>query len=115
MPNPTPTQPNAAHYTYRVTWSTGDDEYVATVAEFPRLSVLQPDPDQAIRELRELVADCLIDMAEVGEDIPVPFSERQYSGRILVRMSSELHRQLVVDANEKNVSLNHHVLEKLRS
>lgn len=32
------------HYTYRVTWSAQDEEFLATVAEFPSLSWLAGDP-----------------------------------------------------------------------
>lgn len=103
------------HYTYRITWSSGDDEFVATCAEFPLLSWLAPDPDEALQQLRAVVSDAVADMESEGEPVPQPYSERNYSGRVLVRMSSDLHRKLVIEANEKNVSLNHHILEKLRS
>ena len=35
------------HYTYRITWSVDDDEYVGLCAEFPSLSWLAPTPDEA--------------------------------------------------------------------
>ena len=39
-----PTAPaiDVSHYTYRVTWSAEDGEFVATAAEFPSLSWLAP-------------------------------------------------------------------------
>ena len=36
----TDTRPDVSHYTYRVSWSADDAEYVATCAEFPSLSWL---------------------------------------------------------------------------
>ena len=35
------------HYAYRVVWSAEDDEYVATVAEFPSLSWVHSDQAKA--------------------------------------------------------------------
>ena len=36
------------HYTYRVSWSPEDGEFVATVVEFRSLSWLAPDPAAAL-------------------------------------------------------------------
>ena len=35
------------HYTYRVTWSADDEEYVGLCAEFPSLSWLGPTQEEA--------------------------------------------------------------------
>jgi len=43
-------------YTYSVKWSPEDGEWVATVAEFPSLSWLAPDPQAALAGLAALVA-----------------------------------------------------------
>jgi predicted RNase H-like HicB family nuclease len=37
------------HYTYRVTWSAEDGEYVGLCAEFPSLSWLADTPENALR------------------------------------------------------------------
>lgn len=97
---------NASRYTYRVSWSPEDQEYVATVAELPRLSWLDEDQEAAFRGIRQLVADVLEDMAASGETPPEPISERHYSGKFQVRIPPELHRQLALEAAEQNVSLN---------
>lgn len=39
--------------------------------------------------------------------------QREYSGRLLLRIPKELHRQLVEDAKENGVSLNQYALYKL--
>jgi predicted RNase H-like HicB family nuclease len=44
------------HYTYRVSWSPEDGEFVATVVEFRTLSWLAPDPAAALLALRALVS-----------------------------------------------------------
>lgn len=98
--------PDAAHYAYRVLWSAEDDEFVALCAEFPSLSWLAPTQTGALEGLRMLVADTLKDMEVNGEVIPEPLSERNYSGKFMVRTSAELHARLAREAAEQKVSLN---------
>jgi len=57
-------------YTYRVSWSEEDREYIATCAEFPSLSWLDESPEKALTGVRKLVSQCLIDMKKTGEPIP---------------------------------------------
>jgi len=44
-------------YTYRVTWSEDDNEYVGLCTEFPSLSWLALTPEAALKGARKLVAD----------------------------------------------------------
>ncbi len=50
------------HYTYRVTWSPEDGEYVGLCAEFPSHIKI------------------------AGEVVPVPLAEKHYSGEFRVRI-----------------------------
>jgi predicted HicB family RNase H-like nuclease len=52
-------------------------------------------------------------MVANGEPVPEPLSERTYSGKFVVRVPSELHRRLAVEAAEQHVSLNRLVSERL--
>ena len=60
-------------YTYRVTWSAEDNEYVGLCAEFPSLSWLAPVPEEAFAGIRRLVIDSLADMRHVGKPVPSPY------------------------------------------
>ena len=42
-------------YTYRVTWSEEDDEFVGLCAEFPSLSWLSDTPEESLKGIRSLV------------------------------------------------------------
>ena len=42
-------------YTYRVTWSEDDNEYIGLCAEFPSLSWLENTPEKALKGIRGLV------------------------------------------------------------
>ena len=100
-------------YTYRVTWSEEDKEFVGMCAEFPKLSWLTAGPEEALKGIRTLVKDCVEDMSENGEDIPRPIATRKYSGKFMVRVPPEVHRHLATEAAENGVSLNRLASAKL--
>lgn len=96
----------AERYTYRVRWSEEDGEYLATVAEFPSLSWLDDDIQGALTGLVSLVGEVLADMGNSGEAVPEPYSMREFSGNVRLRMPPEQHRDLTIQASEEGVSLN---------
>ena len=100
-------------YTYRVTWSEEDQEYVGLCAEFPSVSWLEVTPEKALRGIRVLVRKILADMKRSDEQAPDPLSTRPYSGKFLVRVPPEVHRMLAIQAAESGVSLNRLVSSKL--
>lgn len=104
---------NTEHYTYRVSWSVEDQEYVGLCAEFPSLSWLEKDRNQAFQGITSLVQDVVVDMLENGETIPEPLAEREYSGKFMVRVPTMLHRKLAIESAEIGVSLNRLVSVKL--
>jgi predicted HicB family RNase H-like nuclease len=100
-------------YSYRVSWSPEDDEHVGLCSEFPSLSWLARDAEEAFKGIRKLVLDVLKDMEKGDEPIPTPLSVRKYSGNFKVRIPPFLHRQLVLEAAENHVSLNRLISAKL--
>ena len=94
------------HFTYRVSWAEDDGEHVGTCAEFPSLSHLDPDPEQALRGIRALMTDVVADMRANGEAVPEPLADSRYSGKFMTRVPPELHRRLAIEAAEARVSLN---------
>lgn len=71
---------DTAHYSFRVTWSAEDEEFVATCVEFGSLSWLAETPEAALAGLRKLVDEVVTDMQEAGEDVPEPLSTRHREG-----------------------------------
>lgn len=96
----------AEHYSYRVRWSQEDEEYIGTVAELPSLSWLAPTRSDAFEGIQQVASDVVDDMVRDGETPPQPYAERPYSGRIVLRITPESHRQLALEAAEQKVSLN---------
>ncbi|OQY14713.1 MAG: hypothetical protein B6I32_08840, partial [Desulfobacterium sp. 4572_20] len=93
------------HYTYRVTWSADDDEYVGLCAEFPSLSWLAEEPELALKGIRSIVSDVVRDMTKNQEKIPEPLASKNYSGKFMVRVPPDVHRALAIKAAEAGVSL----------
>ena len=106
-------RPDVSRYTYRVTWSVEDHEFVATCAEFPSLSWLAESQAAALQGLVDLVADTVDDLASRAESVPEPLSERSYSGKFNLRVGEGLHRRLAIQAAEEHLSLNQYVVRRL--
>jgi len=100
-------------YTYRVTWSEDDNEYVGLCAEFPSLSWLAKTPEAALKGIRTVVDKVMKDMHKKGEVIPEPISSRHFSGKFMVRVPPQVHQKLAVQAAEFGVSLNRLASAKL--
>lgn len=100
-------------YTYRVTWSEEDGEYAGLCAEFPGLSWLDHTPEAALKGIRKVVANVISDMTRNGEPVPDPIALRNFSGKFVVRIPPEVHRQLALQAAETGVSINRLASAKL--
>lgn len=82
-------------------------------AEFRSLSWLSSSPEAALRGIRRVVADVVADMEKLNEPVPEPLSCRKFSGKFMVRVPPEVHRELAVEAAEAGVSLNRLATVKL--
>lgn len=100
-------------FTYRITWSEDDQEYVGLCIEFPSLSWLAKIPEAALQGIRRVVEEVVRDMKDNGEIPPAPISGKSFSGRFVVRIPPEVHRALAIKAAEEGISLNRLVSAKL--
>ncbi len=101
------------HYTYQITWSAEDQEHVGRCAEFPSLSWLAPTGSGALTGIQRLVDEVVKDMETTGESPPTPLADRAYSGRFVVRIPPQTHRELAIKAAEEGISLNRLVSARL--
>ena len=103
----------AKDYTYRVFWSEEDQAYVATVIEFPRLSSIEDTANAALDGMRNEVEFLLGVMEKDNMDIPTPLHRREYSGKVVLRMSKEQHARVVEEAAEQGVSINQLLVSRI--
>ncbi|NQT72070.1 MAG: type II toxin-antitoxin system HicB family antitoxin [Chloroflexi bacterium] len=101
------------HYTYKLTWSRADGMHVGLCAEFPLLSWLADTPEEALTGIRDVVAESVQWLEDDGEPVPEPLATREYSGKFIVRVTPDLHRDLTIAAAEAKTSLNRYVNAKL--
>ena len=104
---------NRDKYTYRVTWSEEDTEYVGLCTEFPGLSWLAQTPEAALKGVSNLVHDVVVDMRNNDEPVPEPIATKHFSGKFMIRVPPDVHRQLSMEALEAGVSLNRLASAKL--
>ena len=100
-------------YSYRVFWSEEDGEHVAVCAELSGLSWLDKKAERALTGILRAAREAVELLREKGDPVPEPLLERRYSGVFKVRIPPEVHRRLVIEAEEQNVSLNRLVSAKL--
>jgi predicted HicB family RNase H-like nuclease len=101
------------HYTYRITWSAEDGEYVGLCTEFPSLSWLAPTRTGVLDGIEQLVAQAVADMIANGETPPEALAEKNFSGKLVLRLTPEQHRRLAISAMEEGVSLNRYLCARL--
>ncbi|GAB7026681.1 type II toxin-antitoxin system HicB family antitoxin [Geotalea toluenoxydans] len=82
-------------------------------AEFPSLSWLAQTPEAALKGIRKLVSEVVADMVDNGETVPEPIATKHFSGKFMVRVPPDVHRQLAIQAAEAGVSLNRLASAKL--
>ena len=103
----------AEDYSYTVAWSDEDDAFISRVSEFPSLAAHGKTQEKALKELRGVVRFVLEDLTENREPIPEPLGKRNYSGKLNLRMSKELHRRLALESTTQGISLNALINTKL--
>jgi predicted HicB family RNase H-like nuclease len=102
-------------YTYRIDWSEEDNCFLGRCLEFPSLAAHGDTREEALREIQLVVFESVKWMIEEREELPVPLSIRNYSGKISLRIPPETHKRLSIEAAEEKVSLNQHLTSLLES
>ncbi len=103
----------AEEYCFSVVWSEDDKAFIGRIVEFPSLAAHGNTQEKALREIRKVVEYVLEDLADERDEIPVPLSRRDFSGKLNVRMPKNLHRQLALESEREGVSLNNWINTKL--
>ena len=100
-------------YTYRLEWSSSQGAYMARCLEIDGLVAVATTARQALERVQEEVDRWLRQNDEFGDPAPKPLSERDFSGRFMVRTSHALHARMAMEAVEQGVSLNQWIVQKL--
>ena len=100
-------------YTYREEWSEEDQAYISKCLEFPSLAAHGHTPEEALGEIKSVLQFVLEDLEANNEPIPEPFGLRKFKGNLSLRVPSDVHRHLALQAAEQGVSINQLILSKI--
>ena len=87
--------------------------YVAEIKDLPGCVTQGETAEDSMAEVED-AHDLWIETAyEHGDDIPLPCTDTQYSGKTLLRMPRSLHQKLAEGAEREGISLNQHLVSLL--
>lgn len=97
-------------YEMDVFWSKEDNCWVAVAPQLRGCSAFGSTPELALKEL-EAAMELWLDTAKHKKwSVPEPLETKELKGRILLRVPSTLHRELIRLADSEGVSLNQFML-----
>ena|SRR5581483_274924 len=101
-------------YRLEMIWSPEDDCYVVNVPELPGCITHGGTPEEAVEMAGEAIEGYIETLRKRRQPIPLPLSEKRFSGKIPLRIEPNLHRNLAIKAELEGVSLNKFIETKLK-
>ena len=89
-----------------VEWSEGDGCYVGTCPGLIHGGVHGDDEAKVYRDLCQVVSEAIELYEADGKPLPPETANREYSGRFVLRVDKELHREIAIRALRSGESLN---------
>ena len=104
----------SARYLKIVEWSEDDGCYVGSCPGFMLGGVHGDDEASVYAELCRVVEEWILIHARDGMPLPPATAGKDYSGKFVVRVGKDLHRELAAYALRDGVSLNSYCAKVLR-
>ena len=101
-------------YLKLVEWSEEDNCYVGTCPGLMLGGIHGDDEAKVYKELCRAVEEWIQIQDEDGDPLPDPTAGREYSGKFVVRIGKDLHRELALRALREGQSLNSYCVNVLR-
>ncbi len=101
-------------YRVDIAWSDDDQCYVARVPELPGCVTDGTSIEEAAIHAKEAVTVYLETLDDQKRPHPPALSERKFSGKVPLRISPDLHRDLTARAMTEDLSLNQFIERKLK-
>jgi len=86
-----------------------EEGWFVRVKELPGCMSQGETAEEAVEMIQDAMQGWLEVSLEMGDAIPEPRPEEDYSGKFVVRVPKSLHRQLVDAADREGVSLNQYI------
>ncbi len=98
-----------------VEWSAEDHCYVGTAPGLLLGGVHGNNQSRVFAQLCDAVEEAIHIFEKDGKPLPAPTANRTYSGKILLRVSSSLHRALAIRAMQLGESVNKLIQQELEA
>ena len=105
----------SANYLKVVEWSEEDNCFVGTAPGLFIGGVHGKNEAEVFRELQEEVESTISLMQKEGMSLPSATANKDYSGKIALRISHDLHKRLALKATQVGESLNKFIQHKLET
>lgn len=96
-----------------VEWSEEDHCYVGTCPGLMLGGIHGGNETKVYKELCQAVDEWIRIHEEDGAPLPEPTAQKEYSGKFVLRVGKELHRELAIDALREGQSLNSYCMRLL--
>jgi predicted RNase H-like HicB family nuclease len=106
-------KPEPLEYQVHITFDPRDKIYVARAPELENCHSHGSTPEEALGNIQQSIELWLETARENGISIPQPISKKKFSGKFVLRTSTELHAQLAQVALVNGKSMNDLVVEIL--
>ena len=98
-----------------VEWSDEDKCYIGTSPGLFDGGVHGQDETKVFEELCDVVEDTLAIMKNSGKPLPKSTTNKQFSGKIALRITPELHKAVAIKAMQEGESINKMIQHKLEA
>lgn len=99
-------KPDIKNYIKIVEWSDEDQCYVGTAPGLLLGGVHGKNQKKVFEELCQVVDEVIHLYKKEGKNLPEPIASKKYTGKILLRITPDLHKNLAIEAYQKDVSIN---------
>ena len=97
-----------------VEWSEEDQCYIGTCPGLMLGGVHGPVESEVYKELCRTVEEWLKIHKDDGDPLPAPTVRSNYSGKFVVRVSKEMHKELAIRAAREGQSLNSYCIRLMK-
>jgi predicted HicB family RNase H-like nuclease len=97
-----------------VEWSEEDGCYIGSCPGLMLGGIHGDDEAKVYRELCQAVEEWISIMEKDGDPLPSATAQKEYSGKFVLRVGKELHKELAIDAIRHGESLNSYCLNVFR-
>lgn len=84
--------------------------YTAQILEFPGCITEGETPQEAYERLEDVALSWIESALDMRQDIPLPWSNYEYGGKVALRLPKSLHKQVSLAAERDGTSLNQFIV-----